>query len=98
MEIIYIIIFIVIILFILNKYEKFTSGNNNESRYAYVAPHVYEHPAKYAPEYYHILNKYPYWYNAVTPFPWNNPTRFDTLNNYPYTLIHDYFYPRIRYY
>jgi hypothetical protein len=100
-HIIMIIAVIALILFVSKKQENLRSGkDNNDSRYAYVAPHLYEHPAKYIPEYYHIMGGYPFWYNAVTPLPWNNPTRFTTLNYYPHTRIHARYdrYPLVGYY
>jgi hypothetical protein len=97
-----IIISIIVLIFLMSKNkENLNSGqNNNDSRYAYVAPYLYEHPDKYTPEYNFIMGGYPFWYNTVTPFAWNNPTRFTTLNYYPYTRIHERYrqYPLVGYY
>ena len=94
-----ILIIIIAIVFLTIKKENLESSKiNNDSQYARVNPPIYDE-SKYLSEYYHLLGGYPYWYNPITPLPFNNPTRF-TILNYPYLYprIHDYFYPRTRYY
>jgi hypothetical protein len=89
-----IIFLIVILVFILcdtNIYNNKETYKNTKGKPVYM--HNDSH--KYLHDY--IFNGWPFWYNAVTPLPFNNPTRFYGYPYY-YTALHDYFYPRLRYY
>ena len=62
-----------------------------------LATQIYNDAHKYLYDYDGIFGWWPFWYNKTTPLPFNNPTRFYGFNYY-YPAIHDYYYPRIRFY
>jgi hypothetical protein len=102
MELEYIALVIIIIIalyFIYNNYQK---DNKDNEHYKPIASKEISYPyyddPKYLGEYNWVFGDWPYWYNRVTPLPFNNPTRYYGYKTTLYPLIHDYYYPGIRYY
>jgi hypothetical protein len=75
-------------------------GNKNKENYKATEGkpvYMYNDTHKYLYDYDTVFGWWPFWYNKTTPLPFNNPTRFYGYNYY-YPAIHDYYYPRIRFY
>jgi hypothetical protein len=90
----YLAIFVIIIIILLSCN---TSQKENYKGTEGKPVYMYNDAHKYLYDYDHIFGGFPFWYNRTTPLPFNNPTRFYGYNYY-YPAIHDYYYPRIRYY
>jgi hypothetical protein len=107
MELEYIAFVIIIILtlyFLYNNCQKddAESDTNENEHYKTIASkdisYPYNDDPKYLGEYNWVFGGWPFWYNRVTPLPFNNPTRYYGYKTTLYPLIHDYYYPGIRYY
>jgi hypothetical protein len=94
-----IIIIIVLVGLFLCQYNNKTITNEEEYKNISGKPvSMHNDTHKYLFDYDWVFGWWPFWYNKVTPLPFNNPTRYHGYNTTLYPLIHDYYYPRIRYY
>jgi hypothetical protein len=92
-----VIVFVVILILAL----LFKDNKKGEEKYKTISGkkvNYYPDDNKYLWEYDWAFGGWPYWYNSYTPLPFNNPTRYHGYKTALYPLIHDYHYPRIRYY
>lgn len=89
----YIIIFLILIIIFFFIFDKKESKRKDYSE-NFGAPikRFYDDTLRYTDIYTPIKYTYPMWYNKITPFVFNNPTRFNYYN-YFYPRLHRYHYP-----
>lgn len=94
-------VIIIIILTIIFLYNSNQQSQNESEEYKNMSGkpvRQYNDSRKYLFDYDWVFGWWPFWYNKVTPLPFNNPTRYHGYKTTLYPLIHDHLYQRIRYY